>query len=269
MFVAWLGEGAGGVLASVLLIAIGDTFRSGADKALVYRSCVAIGQRERFQRIEARAHSVQIFALVALTLLGGIVVRMFGFAAGWLAEAGMSFGGLAVALAMIEPPPAPMTEDGDCGDERSAVPTALPLRQMLLVILPVSFVAAIASAAAFLVQTATDVGPDRITLVVASFTLAEAVGSAAATRLPSLARVPALLSAAAGLIAAGALVEPRALPVAVTMMSLLVGAAEPIRTAVLQRLTVDSARARTASVTSAIDKILTMAGTVAAGYARR
>jgi hypothetical protein len=269
MLMAWLGEGAGGVLASVLLIAIGDTFRSGADKALVYRSCAAIGQGERFQPIEARAHSIQISALVALTLLGGLVVRTFGFAAGWLAETAMSFGGLAVALAMREPPPAPITDEDDCGGDPPTARSSLPLRRLLSVILPVSFVAAITSAAAFLVQTASDVGVDRITLIVASFTLAEAVGSAAAVRLPSRARVPALLSGAAGLVAVGALVEPRALPLAVTTMSLLVGAAEPVRTAVLQRLTVDSARARTASVTSAIDKIFTMAGTVAAGYARR
>src|SRR5207247_9624246 len=47
MLYAWLDEGIPGVLTSCLLIAAGDAFRSGADQALLYRSCVAIGHESR------------------------------------------------------------------------------------------------------------------------------------------------------------------------------------------------------------------------------
>src|SRR5215831_18204902 len=46
MLFAWFGRGVPGVLASAVLIAAGDAFRSGADQALLYRSCMAIGDRK-------------------------------------------------------------------------------------------------------------------------------------------------------------------------------------------------------------------------------
>src|SRR5262245_56117554 len=70
MLFAWLGEGISGVLASSLLIAAGDAFRSGADQALLYRSCVATGTSD-FQQREARARGLQLASLVALVIAGG------------------------------------------------------------------------------------------------------------------------------------------------------------------------------------------------------
>src|SRR5262245_53713212 len=60
MIMCWLGDGAAGVLAACLLIAIGDAFRSGADQALLYRSCAALGRASEFQSREARANSVTL-----------------------------------------------------------------------------------------------------------------------------------------------------------------------------------------------------------------
>src|SRR5947208_1025025 len=42
MLLCWLGDGAPGLLAAIVLVACGDAFRSGADQALLYRSCVAL-----------------------------------------------------------------------------------------------------------------------------------------------------------------------------------------------------------------------------------
>src|SRR5205823_6288077 len=67
MLFAWLGVGVPGILASSLTIAAGDTFRSGADQVLLYRSCAAIGE-SRFQVIEARSRGLQLAALVAQVL---------------------------------------------------------------------------------------------------------------------------------------------------------------------------------------------------------
>src|SRR5712671_2829508 len=105
MLFAWLGRSVPGVLTSCLIIAAGDAFRSGADQALLFRSCAAIRRESEFQTIEGRTRSVQLVALVALLLAGGAIVHVWGFAAGWLVETAMSVLGLAIACAMIEPPP--------------------------------------------------------------------------------------------------------------------------------------------------------------------
>src|SRR5262245_23941850 len=52
MVACWQGVGVSGLLAASLLVALGDVFRSGADQALLYRSCVALGRTADFQRIE-------------------------------------------------------------------------------------------------------------------------------------------------------------------------------------------------------------------------
>src|SRR5262245_16229435 len=44
MLCCWLGQGVPGLLAASLLVALGDAFRSGADQALLFRTCVAMGR---------------------------------------------------------------------------------------------------------------------------------------------------------------------------------------------------------------------------------
>ena len=73
MVLCWLGEGVPGLLLASLCVALGDTFRSGADQALLYESCAAVGEEERFQQIEGRTHSLELIALVAMTVAGGVV----------------------------------------------------------------------------------------------------------------------------------------------------------------------------------------------------
>jgi len=87
MVLCWLGEGVVGLLSAILLVALGDTLRSGADQALLYRSCLALEREADFQRIESRSRSLQLVALVAFILTGGAIVDRWGFAAGWIAEA--------------------------------------------------------------------------------------------------------------------------------------------------------------------------------------
>ena len=45
MLWCWLGEGVSGLIAASVLIALGDGFRSGADQALLYRTCLALESR--------------------------------------------------------------------------------------------------------------------------------------------------------------------------------------------------------------------------------
>src|SRR3954451_22582862 len=62
MLCCWLGQGIPGVLAASLLVAVGDVFRSGADQALLYQSCAALDRHQDFQKIEAKARTVQLAA---------------------------------------------------------------------------------------------------------------------------------------------------------------------------------------------------------------
>ena len=53
MLLCWLGQGLPGMLTANLLVALGDALRSGADQALLYRSCLALDCETDFQRIQA------------------------------------------------------------------------------------------------------------------------------------------------------------------------------------------------------------------------
>jgi MFS family permease len=106
MLFCWLGEGVAGLLTASLLVALGDAFRSGADQALLYRSCVALERTRDFQRIEATTKSVELIALVALLLVGGGIAAAGSFEAAWIVECALSAAGLVIAWTLVEPPPA-------------------------------------------------------------------------------------------------------------------------------------------------------------------
>ena len=106
MLFCWFGQGVPELLAASVLIALGDAFRSGANEALLYRTCAALNRKDEFLRITARTRAAGLIALVALTLGGGVVVQHWGFAAGWAAETCLCLVGAALAWAFSEPPPA-------------------------------------------------------------------------------------------------------------------------------------------------------------------
>jgi hypothetical protein len=252
MIWCWLGEGVGGLVTATVMVALGDAFRSGADAALVYRTCHAIGRADRFQAIEARANAVELGALVALVLAGGAIVTTWGFAAGWIAETALCAVGLAIAVAMVEPPAAGEPEETGGAKSSSSGPAA----GIGLLILPTGLLAAAGSAAAFLAQTSGIRDAEELTLLVAAFTVAEAAGSLAAARLPETG-----VRGLAGLCAIGAacfavlVVQPGASTAMVLALAFLVGLAEPIRDSAIQRLAADAARARAASLASASDTV--------------
>src|SRR5262245_3620031 len=103
MLLCWLGEGIPGLLLASLCVALGDTFRSGADQALLFESCAAAGQPDRFQHVESKAHSLELIALVAMMLIGGVLVETIGFAAAWIAETLLAVCGAVLAVAMVTP----------------------------------------------------------------------------------------------------------------------------------------------------------------------
>src|SRR5437868_6447695 len=77
MACCWLVTGVPGLIGASLLVALGDGFRSGADHALLYRTCVTLDRENDFQRIEGRARTAELAGLVALILIGGAIVHVW------------------------------------------------------------------------------------------------------------------------------------------------------------------------------------------------
>jgi len=253
MICCWLAEGIPGLIGACLLVAVADAFRSGADQALLYRTCIALGREPEFQQIEARSRAVQVVVLAALTVAGGTVVSTWGFTAGWLAETTLCALGALVAVAMIEPP--------SCDDEAeqgpSSSPAKMPWTMVALVIFPLAFLDAAGSTGAFLLQTTGERGPVAVTVLVAVITLANAAGSVIATRLPATGARTQLTAAAIGsLLVAVGLTFPAALVTVTIALSFGTGALHPLRAAAIQRIASDGVRARAASASSACDMAL-------------
>ena len=271
MLFCWLGQGVPGLLAASLLVALGDAFRSGADQALLYRSCVALGQEADFQFIQARTRAATLAALVVLVLLGGVVVATWGFAVGWIVETTLSAVGLVIAWMMIEPPVATPPEDMSIAEEAadSGTQPAAVLARFVVMLLPAAWLGGIAGAAAFFAQTADWATTENATILVAVVTLAEALGAFLARRLTANLRNQLVLAGGGTALLAAAILQPLVFLPAVACASLLLGVAEPLRATAIQRLSADHLRARAASTASALDKAVLAIGLVVAGVMPR
>jgi predicted MFS family arabinose efflux permease len=250
MICCWLADGTFRLIGAVLLVAVADAFKSGADEALLYRTCLAIGRESEFQRIEARARAIQVVSLSLLIVAGGAIVTAWGFAAGWLAETLLCAAGGAIAFALIEPPAS--AEDPE--EQASSTRARVPWKVVALLILPLAFLDAAGSTGSFLLQATGDRSPAAVTLLIALITLADAAGSALATRLPAAGvRVQMGIAAVGFVLVTIALMFPGALIPATIALSFGTGVLHPLRAAAIQRLASDGVRARAASMASASD----------------
>jgi MFS family permease len=265
MLLCWLGQGISGLLIASLLIALGDAFRSGADQAFLYRTCHALDRETEFQKIEARTRAAQIAAMVGLILAGGGIVRVWGFATGWVAEASLSAIGAVIACLMVEPARLAQMDDHEHASER----VTIRIGPLIPIILPVAFLGSAASAVSFLAQTIGHADPERLTALVAFITLAEAAGSALAMLFPPGGFRPQILLSGLGLLVLTLCATfPATFPAAVVAMAFLFGLAGPLRAAAIQRLVPDQGRARAASITSASDMAFKMVALPLAGFWR-
>lgn len=264
MVLCWLGEGVPGLLLASLCVALGDTFRSGADQALLYESCAAVGEEERFQQIEGRTHSLELIALVAMTIVGGVLVETSGFAAAWIAETALTASGIAIALAMVSPPATPPREATDAPARRRFRAAAGLLR----LIAPAAVVAGVAIAAAFIAQTGGTASPTQLTVLVSVMTLAEAAGAILSRYLrPDVATQYRLLTASV-LCCLAMVVVPGLFVPGVVALAFLMGASEPLRATAIQML-VEERRAEAASWASALDGAIRTLFLLLAGVVQR
>jgi MFS family permease len=250
MLWCWLGEGVSGLVTASVLVALGDGFRSGADQALLYRTCLTLDREEDFQRIEARTEAVALGALVVLVLVGGVIVQTGSFALAWFAETMLCVLGLGLASAMTEPPSQPArTSEDDAMTGRSPIH-----RRLAIAIVPTALLSGAASAASFLAQTTGAASPANVTVLVAALTAAEAGGCALVSRLPSdVPRDQIRFAAFGSILFTSAVAFPATMPLVALVLAFLTGVAEPLRAAAIQRLAGDSSRARLASAASACD----------------
>jgi hypothetical protein len=265
MLACWLLPGVSSPVAGSLLIAVGDALRSGADQALLYRSCAADLVPDQFQRIEARTRGVGLIALVLLTISGGVLVQGWGWHVAWALDTALCAAGIALALAMTSPPDVreSSAEDAPAGGLLSMRGAA--------VVLPAGIVGAASSAFAFLVQAGADASPAAVSWTVAALVLAEAVGLALGGRLPSLPGAVQVLVAVVSVLAiAGSTVMPAPALVGTALaLSFAAGALEPWRAVAIQRLAADRLRATAASLTSACDIACSMLLLPLAGFLQR
>jgi MFS family permease len=251
MLWCWLGEDVSGLVIASVLVALGDGFRSGADQALLYRTCLALDRESDFQEIEARTEAVALGALVLLVLIGGALVHTGGFAIGWLAETVLSFVGLVIACAMVEPP-AESARTGEHDPPNDTTPVGY--RNLAMSIVPAALLGGAASAALFLALTTGANSLAGATMLVAAVTAAEAGGCAIASRLPpATPRDHVRVTAFGSFLFAIAVSIPATLPLVALALAFLLGVAGPLRAAAIQRLAADGIRARAASAASACD----------------
>ena len=250
MMCCWLADGIPGLVLACLLVAVGDAFRSGADQALLYRTCIALNRESDFQRIEARSRAVHVIALAGLIVAGGAIVSRWGLAAGWAAETILCAIGGAIAYAMLEPPECADADENDVPSHGARI----PWKTAAVVILPLAFLDAMTSAGSFIMQTSGGSGASEVTLIVAVITLADAAGSTLAGRLPATGpRAPVALAAAGALVAGAALTWPAVLIPSIIALSFATGVSHPLRATAIQRLVSDDMRARAGSLASACD----------------
>jgi hypothetical protein len=264
MLCCWLGAGVPELVAASILVAVGDAFRSGADEALLFRTCAALGQESRFLTLQSRTHTLEVCALVGLVAAGGFLATAWSFHAAWAAETLLCAIGGACAWAMVEPPPASASDaDGDDGSDRAPVAWG----RLIPLVLPVAILGGASSAGSFIVQTTGAASAAGLTVLVALLTAAEAAGAALSPRVPAADRRGQLILAAIGaLVAAAGLSSPALFHAAVVGLAFLEGIGEPLRAAAIQRAAHDGLRARAASTARACDMLFSTIALPLAGF---
>ena len=264
MVVFWLAASTPTLLAASLLVAIGDAFRSGADEALLYRTCVALGREDDFQIIESRTRSVSLMALVGLLVGGGVLVTVAGYTAAWIAEIALCTAGLVLACLMVEPPAA-ASIDTDAITDLEAEPSSR-WRIFICLVMPGAVLDGLASIASFLAQTGGDAEVLGVTALVSAITLSEAGGAYVAARVwRNDGRLHLLLLACGAAVFAVSQMVSAGAAAAAVALAFFPGLIGPLRAVALQRVAGDGVRARIASFASACDMACTTLGLLAAG----
>ncbi len=258
----WQARSFVAVMIAALAIALGDAFRHGADQALVYRSCAALGQADGFGRLFARAQAWALAASVGLTALGGVLADRVGFDAAWALEVALSVAGLGLAWAMVDL--APMADE-PADEEDGAAPFAgLAARLPWSILVPATVVWTLGSIAQLLVQTTPRAGhgAQMVAAVIAGALLLEALGAELVARgvVPIHARALDAIGLAAIAGLAGIVIAPGMVLPCLVLIFLGTGMAPAIRGALVQATAREGERATVASAAGTLDMLAQTAG---------
>ena len=171
---------------AMAICGLGDTFRSGADEALLYDSCRALKRTADYRRILARSMVIGTLAMVAGQLLGGVLATRIGWTVPFWCEVAMSAAGFMVVYQMLE---APYRDDPK--DKQVAKYKGVPLLASLGRMLPVMLFAALLDLSPELshfhlpAELDTDLGitPEKLGFMYAAFELMHGFGNWLASRV--------------------------------------------------------------------------------------
>jgi hypothetical protein len=260
MALLWCGQGIVAMGASILFIAVGDAFRSGADEALLFQTCRQLGHEDWFARILSTTRAVTIASMAGLIVLGGKLAATVGPDVTLAADAALCALGVLLALA-LKPVPA-MESDSESESESdseskqassSSTRSRTIARHVSTIIFPAVVAGTLVSSAELLVQASWKGSLENLSWVIAGVLLAESVGSLLAGMMRV--RVSLGVLGCAALIAGiGSLLWPA---VSLWTLALLAGWAGPLRSEQIQKQASEGERAQAASWAGLAD----MAGT--------
>jgi predicted MFS family arabinose efflux permease len=259
------------LVAAVLAIALGDAFRHGADQALVYRSCAALGRAHDFGRVFARAEAWALAGIVTLTALGGWIAEHLGFDVAFAIDVLLALAGLAMACAMSDLPAAAGEPEDDEGSTSAGL-VGLAGRLPWGILVPVSMVAMLGVAAEFFTQTTRreGFGAELVAFAIAGAMLLEAIGAWLVARgtVPIHRRTLDVIALASALALAMAAVAGPMLVPALVVIFVGTGIGPAVRAALVQQQARDGERATVASAASAVDMLGITVGVPLAAWLR-
>ncbi|MCC7479566.1 MFS transporter [bacterium] len=265
---------------------LGDTFRSGADRALVYDSALALDQSARYRSLVGHGTMVAVLVGVVAGVSGGYLASRVHWHVPFWCDIGLSLLGLAAVLRMTE---APMSgEDPEDADDAAqeaeaqsggAAPqpamlpaVARPRARGFLLVLPVLILAMVFSISPELshfllpaeLEASLALKPELLAWLYAGFEILEALGArlGGSPRWHSLrtlagsALLMALLLACASLRSLGGAAWLIAYLAARGAMDFLYGLAEPLFSEELNRRVASNMRATALSWLSAVRLVL-------------
>ncbi len=241
---------------------LGDTFRSGADEALLFDSCRGSGQVPAFRRILSRSLAIATIAMVGSQIAGGVIATRVSWTLPFWLEIVMSAGGFMVVLAMLEAPHREVESPRNGNGQRSGRSLLImSLTRLLPLLLFAAIVEIVPELSHFHLPAELDAAigltPEQLAYMYAGFELLQGLGNYLAGRLRIRQPLAALGLVGLGFLAMLLLMGCRAwLGLAVYLLArgcidLFSGFARPIISEQANLRTASSVRATTLSILNA------------------
>lgn len=263
---------------AIAVCGLGDTFRSGADQALLYDSCLATRQVQRYRQLLSHSLFVMTLALMASQIVGGLIATFISWELVFWLEMAFSAIGFGCVWLMQEPPRLNHQQDECAEDSAPFLPRPTALRQTwLLLLLPLALFASVLGIAPELAhfylpaELNTDFGltPAHLGFILAAFELMQGWGNKLAGGKRTLQTVRVLPWLGIGMVGALALfglrgaIQPYSVWLALGLyllaratIDMLYGISEPLVSEEANRRTPSAVRATSLSIVNAARRLI-------------